>query len=442
MHEFVQAMLGSFREGGSAGVAIGFFDLSFLIFIVSTIGYTTYLVRRTTIPWIVGFGALLTGIATMTLALALRWIAASWEHPPWTNLYESLVFFSWGLVISYAVVEWKYKVKVVGAFVVPLVMIALGLASMSGNKEITPLMPALQSIWLHLHVFGASISYSMFIVAFAFAVLYLYRDGLSMPWFHGSASALSALCIVMVTKGQVIFGSFPFVRSVMHNGQLYKDQVPGSNPPVFNYVELKGVGTFAFVVFALFIASAVISWRNRETSDPKKLRFSFWAHFLPTVLMGMMLFHIGRSSTTVANFTLAHNVYGFALVVTAFFFAAMSLVLDGVRDKMMDHLPAARTLDTITYKAVMVAFPLLSFVIISGAIWANNAWGRYWGWDPKETSSLITWVVYLLYLHTRVTKGWMGRKTAIIAIVGFVSVIFTYLGVNLVISGLHSYAGA
>jgi cytochrome c-type biogenesis protein CcsB len=88
----------------------------------------------------------------------------------------------------------------------------------------------------------------------------------------------------------------------------------------------------------------------------------------------------------------------------------------------------------------MVGFPLMTLVIVTGAIWANKAWGRPWGWDPKETASLVTWIIYLLYLHTRLTQGWTGRRSNLVAIVGFLSVVFTYLGVNLLLSGLHAYA--
>jgi cytochrome c-type biogenesis protein CcsB len=99
-------------------------------------------------------------------------------------------------------------------------------------------------------------------------------------------------------------------------------------------------------------------------------------------------------------------------------------------------------LDDITYKSIAIGFPLFTIGgLLMGAIWANSAWGKYWTWDPKETWSLITWFVYALYLHARFVGGWRRKRVAILAVVGFVAVIFTYLGVNLVLSGLHSYGG-
>ena len=102
-------------------------------------------------------------------------------------------------------------------------------------------------------------------------------------------------------------------------------------------------------------------------------------------------------------------------------------------------LPAVTLLDEIIYKANAVGFLLLGIGIITGAVWANYAWGSYWSWDPKETWSLITWFIYATFLHARLTRGWRGTRTAVLSIIGFCGVVFTFLGVNYVLSGLHSY---
>jgi ABC-type transport system involved in cytochrome c biogenesis permease subunit len=102
-------------------------------------------------------------------------------------------------------------------------------------------------------------------------------------------------------------------------------------------------------------------------------------------------------------------------------------------------LPSRETLEDINYRSVVVGFPMLSAGILTGAVWAHYAWGSYWSWDPKETWSLITWIVYALFLHARITKGLRGKKMAIFSILGFLCVIFTYFGVNFILSGLHSY---
>jgi len=104
------------------------------------------------------------------------------------------------------------------------------------------------------------------------------------------------------------------------------------------------------------------------------------------------------------------------------------------------RLPSAATLDRLAYRFISFGFPIWTFGVIGGAIWAQEAWGRYWGWDPKETWSFITWVIFAGYLHARATSGWKGRRAAVVALVGFVSLLVTYYAVNLWIAGLHSYA--
>lgn len=108
---------------------------------------------------------------------------------------------------------------------------------------------------------------------------------------------------------------------------------------------------------------------------------------------------------------------------------------------IMAHLPAPAILDRLSYRTILFAFPVWTFGIMAGAIWADSAWGRYWGWDPKETWSFITWVVYAGFLHARATAGWRGRKAAYIHLTGFACLMFNLVGVNLWITGLHSYAG-
>jgi cytochrome c-type biogenesis protein CcsB len=119
-------------------------------------------------------------------------------------------------------------------------------------------------------------------------------------------------------------------------------------------------------------------------------------------------------------------------------FVPQSSVADRSR---LASLPSLATLDRVAYRTAIVAFPVFTFAVIAGAMWAEVAWGRYWGWDPKETSAFITWVFYAAYLHARATAGWRGSRAAWISVLGFVSVLFNLFFINMVVSGLHSYAG-
>jgi ABC-type transport system involved in cytochrome c biogenesis permease subunit len=123
------------------------------------------------------------------------------------------------------------------------------------------------------------------------------------------------------------------------------------------------------------------------------------------------------------------------------FVALLLVALFGWRRREIDKtLPSLQTIDGLLYRTVGVAFPLLSLLLITGAVWANESWGRYWGWDSKEVGALVAWMAYAGFLHTRISHGWRGRRSAYFALLGFALVIFTWLGVSYLLPGLHSYA--
>ena len=134
----------------------------------------------------------------------------------------------------------------------------------------------------------------------------------------------------------------------------------------------------------------------------------------------------------------AMAMISYGIFATAFA-AAVGYLAQGATDRFA-WLPSHRTLDEVAYRAVIIGFPIFATMIILGSWWASIAWGRYWGWDPKETSALVTWLIYAVYLHARNARGWTGRPAAMILVVGFAAVLFTYFG-NLYFSGLHAYSG-
>lgn len=268
------------------------FYVTFGAYLVASILYISYLIAKNES---VGLGATVItviGLLANSGALIVRTIVAG--HAPFANGYEFLLCFSWGIVVAYLFAEYKYKLKVIGSFTVPIAWLLLAYVMMimpENQRAAGDLFPALQSNWLTFHVITAMFSYGAFAISFGLGIMYLIKESL------------------------------------------------------------------------------------------------------------------GNS-----------------------------------KGSLNDRLPQLDTLDEMSYRFIAFAFPLLSLVIITGAIWAEYAWGRYWSWDPKETWSLITWLVYAAYLHARFTYGWRGRRAALMAVIGFASVLFTFFGVNYVLSGLHSYA--
>ncbi len=139
--------------------------------------------------------------------------------------------------------------------------------------------------------------------------------------------------------------------------------------------------------------------------------------------------------------TLCAGLFTVGAVTSALFLLQSRWERTGVTNGFARRLPASETLDRISYRTLAFAFPIWTFAVIAGAIWAEAAWGRYWGWDPKETWAFITWLIFAGYLHARATAGWRGKRAAIIALVGFASFVFNFVGVNIWIPGLHSYGG-
>ena len=155
---------------------------------------------------------------------------------------------------------------------------------------------------------------------------------------------------------------------------------------------------------------------------------------VPALQSDWLLYHVITSFVSYGAFAVSFGV-------SILYLVKMKAEKKGLKEgSLLGMFPELKFLDEVNYKSIAVGFPLLSLGIITGAAWANYAWGTYWSWDPKETWSLITWFVYAAYLHARFTRGWAGARAALLSIIGFAAVVFTYFGVNFLLSGLHSYA--
>jgi len=270
-------------------------------YLLSAIFYVALLVFKSPRLGVIATTVTIIAWLIQTAGLLLRWMESyqmGIGHAPLTNMYESVVFFSWTIIILYLLIEWKFRIRIIGAFALPFAVLAMAYASFSTDisKTINPLVPALQSNWLIAHVVTCFVGYAAFAVAAALGIMYLMK--------------------------------------------------------------------------------------NTSSKDD-------------------------RDSST-----------------------------------LIGSLPPLKIIDDIIHKTLVFGFIWLTAGIITGAIWANSAWGTYWSWDPKETWSLITWFFYAITLHSRYTRGWSGRKIAWLSIFGFLAVLFTYYGVNFLLAGLHSYGSS
>ena len=159
------------------------------------------------------------------------------------------------------------------------------------------------------------------------------------------------------------------------------------------------------------------------------------AQLVPALKSWWLVIHVSAAAISGGAFTLS------AGLITAYLIRQRAEDRGTAGSGLASRLPNAARLDSLSYRTIAFVFPVWTFAVIAGAIWAENAWGRYWGWDPKETWAFITWVIYAGYLHARSTAGWKGRKAAIIGLIGFAAFLINYFGVNFFASGLHSYSG-
>jgi len=331
----------------------GSFVLSIVTFIYGLAGFLyicAWIFRKQAFGGVATWIALI-GLIGNTAGILMRWVESyqlGIGHAPFSNLYESLVFFAWVIILIYLIIERRIGNRIIGAFTTPIACLVMAYASLKTGipSAIQPLIPALKSNWLIAHVITCFIGYAAFALAFAVSAMYLMRKG--------------------------------------------RDEEP------VLWVEIVKPST-------LFLLATLFS------------RVLFVRSWLVAVVVGILIC-IGT----------------FGLV-----YLARSLPAE-FKTRLMDRFPKTKVLDELGYQLILLGFMFLTMGIVTGAVWANSAWGRYWGWDPKETWSAITWLVYAILLHARLMHGWHGKRIAYLSMFGFAAVIFTYFGVNL-LPGLHSY---
>ena len=397
-------------------------------------GTETYLTFASLATW--------AGLAANTGAVAHRWYEAG--HPPFASIYEMLLSFVWMLAVLTLVAEKKYGVKVIGTVTMPVAIVGVVLMQLL-RTDVHPLVPALQSTWLHVHVTLAMLAYAACALSFALALMFLIQDRMPTETFL-AATSLATLGIYagILTR----FEKWGGLNVVAWNAEEKSEVFVSRGVRLF--ITIPDLGWLMLLVAVAVAVPFVLYVLARAKKDEKFLVLANRAVFLSILLQALALvsFLLRAKDGQYASLdveglyatSLAASPFILSGLVGGIFTSLMYLLLLWRRADLERSLPSADALDRITYKTICIAFPLLTLMIAAGAYWANRTWGAYWSWDPKETWAAITWLVYAGYLHMRVTRGWRGRRAAYFAILGFVVVMFTFFGVTYLLPGLHAYA--
>lgn len=398
------------------------------------------------------------------------------SYVPFANLYDLSIAFAFGAAFGTLLWSQRQNTRFVGALSFPLITLILLLAVFIGNAFIN-LPPVLDSYWRPIHVGVASLSYGIALVSFAIAVMYLIKDGVKME-------AMGIAVGVFVLAGFLLFSnSFnvltlgytlsPMLPNMMSEVKPVRVPVSGMGPILAIALGLLLAGTISFALYIYRNVEAGKRWGHLAWRASLVLQaFGLGWFFYKVKTAGSVGGQIGpdqyralgewlngqqaaqmsvdqlvQSAATWlqqagGSLTLStrSNPVEIAALISAFAATAFIALFSFRTEKIRESLPPIERIDQMVYKTVGVAFAGLAILLVTGAVWANESWGRYWGWDAKETGALVAWLAYAGYLHTRIAHGWTGRRSAYFALIGFLLVIFTYLGVSYLLPGLHSYA--
>jgi len=371
--------------GGAGALYLGF----------GVTGTESYIKFASLAPW--------AGLIANTAAVAHRWYEAG--HPPFASLYEMLLSFVWTLAALTLIAEKRYAVKVIGTVTMPVAIVGVVLMQLL-RSDVRPLVPALQSTWLHVHVTLAMLAYAACAISFALA-MFLIQDKWKTENFLAATSIFTVGIYASVLTRFEGWGGFNVIAWDVEN----KSEVfVAKNVRLF--VTIPDLGWLMLLVFAAVIAPLTLYILARVRKSEGFLQIANRAVFISILLQSLALVFFvirvrdGRYSSLDADglypTNLAASPFILSALVAAIFANLLYLLLLWRREDLERLLPDADTLDRITYKTICIALPLLTLMIAAGAYWANKAWGSYWNWDPKETWAAITWLVYAGYLHMRI----------------------------------------
>jgi ABC-type transport system involved in cytochrome c biogenesis permease subunit len=413
------------------------------------------------------------------------------RYIPFANLYDLSLAFAFGAGITTLLIAHRKNFRSIGAVTLPLASLILLLARFIGN-EFIDLPPVLDSYWRPIHVGVASLSYGVALVCFAVAVLYLLKDGVKTEAMAIWASIFSLAVIGTISRFSVlnpldmtyrasvalmsgsgrrllplrvdvpyvgpalVAAAILLIATIIAFGLYLSNEQPNYRKWGHRFLKLSLVIQICAVAILVSqiktmdsVSAKAIALFNQRPVEAQ--RFGTWlaerqglqpaqiASLSDAQIEGAAIKFVNDAGTGLTT-SLNANPVELAALITAIAVTLFCILFSFRTEKLKAALPSLDRLDSLMYKTGSVAFALLAMLLITGAVWANESWGRYWGWDSKETGALVAWLTYAAFLHTRIARGWTGRRSAYFALFGFLLVIFTYLGVSYLLPGLHSYA--
>lgn len=330
-----------------------------------------------------------------------RWIASG--HIPNSNMFEYTTYFGMAIVLAFIIIHFMYKLNVLGVVAMPLAVLTIAYASVF-PRDIQPLIPALQSKWLVVHVSTVALAQGILAISFVAGLLYLLKSvdqtvkSKETFWLEIVLySLISVAAFIILTFGFRIAGYETTFQYIDRDGR--EAEVAYELPALIGPHQGEIVSGSEFG--PLFSVPAVI--------DAGKLNT-----LMLSLIVGLILYCLLR------------------LIFKQRIAAKIQPAFKNINLELVDE---------IGFRSIAIGFPLFALGgLVFGMIWAQIAWTRFWGWDPKEVWALITFLFYAAYLHLRLSKGWHGTKSAWLAVIGFVIIIFNLVVVNLILVGLHSYA--
>lgn len=330
-----------------------------------------------------------------------RWIASG--HIPNSNLFEYTTYLSMAIVLAFIILHFMYKANAVGVFAMPIAALIIAYASVFPS-DIQPLIPALQSNWLIVHVSTVALAQGVLAISFVAGLVYLVRavdqSTRSKQTFWLELIMYMTLCVVAF-----IILSFTF-RALDYES-------------TFKWIDKNG-------------AESELTYELPAIVGPHEGEIINGNEFGPWFRVPALI-EAGQLNTVIWSLVLGALLY--LILRLSFRKRVAALFQPLVKNVNLDLV------DEISYRSIAIGFPLFTLGgLIFAMIWAQIAWTRFWGWDPKEVWALITFLFYAAYLHLRLSRGWHGERSAWLAVVGFAIIMFNLIAVNLLLVGLHSYA--